>query len=291
MHTRPTEAVDPDAPVLAANTYGKSRVRLMKLARRADRHDLKEITFQILFRGDFTSCYETGDNSKILPTDTIKNTVYALARRHDIVAIEEFAQRLVEHFLRNNAQVADVRVEMTEHLWSRIAPAAFTRESQKRTALVTGTRAGIEIEAGIDDLVILKSAGSAFEGYIKDSYTTLKETKDRIFATAVRAAWRYAPAKVDFNARWESIRHTILDTFARHESLSVQHTLHAIGHDVLKKFPDVAEIQLTMPNKHALLVDLSPFGLDNPNEVFLPIDEPSGYIEGKLVRRSATNAG
>ncbi len=279
MDTPPIEAVE-----LAANTYGKSRVRLIKLARGRDRHDLKEITFQILFRGDFASCYESGDNSKILPTDTIKNTVYALARRHAIESIEGFAGRLIEHFLANNPQVSDVRVEMTEHLWSRIAPAAFTRENRKRTAVVTGTRAGMTFEAGIDDLTILKSSGSAFAGYIQDPYTTLKETQDRIFATAVRATWRYAEA-VDFNARWEAIVETILNTFAAHHSLSVQHTLHAIGQEVLKRFADVAEIELTMPNKHALLVDLAPFGLDNPNEVFLPIDEPSGFIQGKLVRR------
>ena len=282
MDTQPTGAVD---PILTADTYGKSRVRLIKLARHGDRHDVKEITFQILFRGDFLSCYETGDNSKILPTDTIKNTVYALARKHDIVSVEEFGQRLIEHFLKNNPQVDEVRIEITEHLWSRIAAAAFTRESQKRTALLTGTRNGVVVEAGIDDLTILKSSGSAFEGYIKDPYTTLKETKDRIFATAVRAVWRYASGTIDFNASWEGIRQTILDTFAAHESRSVQHTLHAIGKQVLQSFPQVSEIQLTMPNKHALLVDLSPFGLDNPNEVFLPIDEPSGYIEGKLVRK------
>lgn len=282
MDTQPTGAVE---TVLASDTYGKSRVRLMKLARRADRHDLKEITFQILFRGDFGSCYETGDNSKILPTDTIKNTVYALARKHDIVTIEEFAQRLIEHFLKNNPQVSEVRIEMTEHLWSRIAPAAFTRESQKRTAAVTGTRTSMIVEAGIDDLVILKSSGSAFEGYIKDPYTTLKETRDRIFATAVRAVWRYGAATQDFNACWEGIRAKILESFAGHESLSVQHTLHEIGQQVLRSFPDVAEIRLTMPNKHSLLVDLTPFGLDNPNEVFLPIDEPSGYIEAVIARK------
>src|SRR5690349_11053192 len=124
MDTRPTAAVDSEAPVLASNTYGKSRVRLMKLARRPDRHDLKEITFQILFQGDFTSCYETGDNSRVLPTDTIKNTVYALARKHDIVHIEQFAQELVRHFLKNNPQVSEVRIEMVEHLWSRIARSA-----------------------------------------------------------------------------------------------------------------------------------------------------------------------
>jgi len=281
MDTQPTGAVD---PILASDTYGKSRVRLIKLARRDGRHEVKEITFQILFRGDFLSCYETGDNTGILPTDTIKNTVYVLARKHDIVSIEEFGQRLIEHFLKNNPQVDEVRVEMTEHLWSRIAAAAFTRESQKRTASVTGTRGGVVVEAGIDDLTILKSTGSAFEGYIRDPYTTLKETKDRIFATAVRGVWRYASASIDFNAAWTGIRQTILDSFAGHDSRSVQHTLHAIGKQVLKAFPQVAEVQLTMPNKHALLVDLSPFGLDNPNEVFLPIDEPSGYIEGKLVR-------
>jgi urate oxidase len=281
MDTQPIEAVD---AILTADTYGKSRVRLIKLARHDGRHDVKEITFQILFRGDFLSCYETGDNSKILPTDTIKNTVYALARKHDIVSVEEFGQLLIEHFLKYNAQVDEVQVEMTEHLWSRIAAAAFTRESQKRTALLIGTRGGVVVESGIDDLTILKSTGSAFEGYIKDPFTTLKETKDRIFATAVRAVWRYGGSSLDFNASWEAIRQTILDTFAAHESRSVQHTLHAIGKQVLKAFPEVSEIQLTMPNKHALLVDLSPFGLDNPNEVFLPIDEPSGYIEGKLMR-------
>src|SRR6266404_7576008 len=156
MDTQPTEAVD---SILTTDTYGKSRVRLIKLVRHGERHDLKEITFQILFRGDFLSCYETGDNSKILPTDTIKNTVYALARQHDIVSIEEFGLRLIEHFLNNNPQVAEVRVEMTEHLWSRIAAAAFSRESQKRTALLIGTRNGVVVEAGIDDLTILKSSG------------------------------------------------------------------------------------------------------------------------------------
>lgn len=281
MDTPPIAAVD---PVLVADTYGKSRVRLIKLARHSDRHDVKEITFQILFRGDFKSCYETGDNSRILPTDTIKNTVYVLARKYDILSIEDFGGRLIEHFLANNSQVASVRVEMTEHLWSRIAPAAFTRESQKRTAVVSGARNGLTMEAGIDDLVVLKSSGSAFEGYIQDPYTTLKETKDRIFATAVRATWRYASTNLDFNALWQGVRRTILDTFAAHNSLSVQHTLHALGRQVLAAFPDIAEIQLSMPNKHALLVDLSPFGMDNPNEVFLPIDEPSGYIEATLAR-------
>jgi len=286
MDTQPIAEVE---AVLASNTYGKSRVRLMKLARRPDRHDLKEITFQILFRGDFASCYQAGDNSKILPTDTIKNTVYALARQHEIVAIENFGQRLIDHFLSNNPQVSEVRVEMTEHLWNRVEDTAFTRDAEKRTAVVTGTRDATTVEAGLDDLVILKSSDSAFEGYIKDPYTTLKETKDRIFATAVRAAWLYTPHSHDYNALWDAARQTIISTFALHRSLSVQHTLHAIGQEVLRRFADIREIRLTMPNKHALLANLEPFGLDNPNEVFIPTDEPSGYIEGTLVRRAAAS--
>jgi urate oxidase len=282
MDTPPTGALN---SVLAADTYGKSRVRLMKLVRREAGHDLKEITLEILFQGDFASCYEAGDNSKVLPTDTIKNTVYVLARKHEIASIEEFAQCLIEHFLKDNPQVSEVRVETTEHLWSRITSTAFTRASGKRTAVVTGTRDAVTIAAGIDDLLILRSAGSGFEGYIKDQYTTLPETKDRIFQTALLATWRYNTRSLDFNAQWEKIRATILDTFATHDSRSVQHTLHAIGQQVLARYAEVSEIQLTMPNKHALLVDLSPFGLDNPNEIFLPTDEPSGYIEAKLVRR------
>src|ERR1700693_1329048 len=218
MDTPPIVAVD---PVLIADTYGKSRVPLIKLVRRSDCHDIKEITFQVLFQGDFASCYEAGDNSKVLPTDTIKNTVYVLARKHEIGAIEEFAQRLIEHFLKNNPQVSEVRVQMTEHLWSRITSTAFTRASGKRTAVVTGTRDGMTIEAGIDDLLILRSAGSGFEGYMKDAYTTLPETKDRIFQTALVATWRYKSRSLDFNAHWERIRATILDTFATHDSRSV----------------------------------------------------------------------
>jgi len=273
---------------LGENRYGKSRVRLSRITRSADRHEFNEWTVLVLLHGDFARSFTEADNSKILPTDTIKNTVYALARQHDIVSIEEFARHLIAHFLKNNPQVSEVRVDMTEHLWSRIAPAAFTREGQKRTAVVTGSRDSVTIEAGIEDLVILKSSGSAFAGYIKDPYTTLKETHDRIFATAIRATWRYSPGPMDFNEYWEGIRRTILDTFAGHDSLSVQHTLHAIAQQVLRAFPAVAEIQLTMPNKHALLVALSPFGLDNPNEVFLPIDDPSGYIEARLVRRDGS---
>jgi urate oxidase len=280
MDTQPTGAVD---PILAADTYGKSRVRLIKLARREGRHDVKEITFQILFRGDFLSCYETGDNSRILPTDTIKNTVYALARQHDIVSIEEFGRRLIEHFLKNNPQVAEVRVEMTEHLWSRIAAAAFSRESQKRTALLTGTRDGVTVEAGIDDLTILKSTGSAFEGSVhhaeRDQRSHFRDSGARTLALCFRFDQFQRGVGRDSPDHSRYLRRARQPVGAAHTACNRQagaERISGCGRDTANH----AEQACIAGGSVAV-------GLDNPNEVFLPIDEPSGYIEGKLVRRGA----
>jgi urate oxidase len=140
--------------------------------------------------------------------------------------------------------------------------------------------------SGLENLVIMKTAGSAFEGYIKDSLTTLAESKDRLFGTAVRASWNYKTSKLDFSTLRSTIRDSLLAVFANHASKSVQHTLYAMAEQVLEKVSEVEEIELTMPNKHCLLVDLSRFGQDNPNEIFVPIDEPHGFIEAR-VRRQA----
>jgi len=274
--------------VLATDVYGKSRVRLVRVIRHGDRHDLKEMTVNIRFEGDFESCYRTGDNSRILPTDTMKNTVYALAKDSSVATAELFAQHLVEHFLSNNPQASRVEVSIAEHLWKRIDATTFEQTgAEKRTTAVRADRERTVVTSGIEDLVILKTTGSAFEGYIKDSLTTLPETNDRILATAMKASWRYSKA-VPYDTIWHGIRRSIVTAFAEHQSLSVQHTLFAIGERVLDTFEEVDEIHLTMPNKHCNLVDLSRFGLENKNEIFVPIDEPHGYIEAKLVRTSAS---
>lgn len=277
--------------ILSENSYGKSRVRLVRVTRHPDRHDFKDLTIEIRFEGDFETCYTEGDNSKILPTDTMKNTVYALARLRPVEQIEEFGMRLLRHFLENHTQISHVRIEIAEHQWTRIPVDgkphrnAFIRSgSEKRIAAVSGTREDVAIESGIEDMTILKTTGSAFEGYIKDPYTTLKETPDRILGTTVRAMWLYGAAGIDFGACWEGIRKLLLEIFATHDSRSVQHTLYAMGDAVLREFNQVREIRLSMPNKHCLLVDLTPFGMDNPNEVFVPVDEPHGLIEAVLRR-------
>ncbi len=276
---------------LAQNDYGKSRVRLLRVTRGKEKHEIKELALAIRLEGDFESAHTKGDNSKILPTDTMKNTVYALARQNPVDAAETFSAVLIDHFLAGNPQIERVHVHAVEHLWARIArdgkPDAhsFVRAGEgKRTAVVTGTRSKKSIQAGVKNLIALKTTKSAFEGFIRDPYTTLKEDRSRILATAIRADWLYDSAKIDFNVTWESVRRTLLETFAAHDSLSLQHTLYDMGKSVLEQFNAIREIRLSLPNKHYNLVDLAPFGMTNPGDVFLPTDEPHGLIEATLRR-------
>lgn len=281
--------------VLMDNSYGKSSVRLMKVTRFPDRHDLKEVCVNIQFEGEFEKVYTKGDNSNVLPTDTMKNTVYAIGKDHPLRSIEEFGLTLSNHFLLNNPHVSKITIELIENLWNRISvppgvpdlhPSAFSGGgNEKRNCLVTRTRDDVTIKSGIQDLLILKTTGSAFKGYVKDKYTTLKETDDRIFATNAEIRWRYTKEDVDFNICHQKIRQAILEAFANHDSMSVQHTLHAMGESALAACAEVSEISMTMPNKHCLLVDLSPFGMQNKNEIFVPTSEPHGLISGTVKRK------
>jgi urate oxidase len=274
---------------LAENNYGKSRVRLLRVTRQPDHHEIKEVTLSIRFEGDFEAAHTAGDNSKILPTDTMKNTVYALAKQYPAEPVEEFALHLAEHFLTYNPQVARVQIDVLEHPWQRIPMngqphrSAFLRGSnERRTASVSSARGTVAVRAGIEDLAVLKTTDSAFVGFRRDPYTTLKEASERILSTTIHATWLYLGAEVAYGPAWHSVRKTLLETFAQHESLSLQHTLYAMGEAVLNSFDEISEIHISLPNKHYLLVDLKPFGMDNLHEVFLPTDEPHGLIEATL---------
>jgi urate oxidase len=273
---------------LADNEYGKSRIRLAKVTRHGDHHDFKDLTVGVHLRGDFEAAHLEGNNRLILPTDTMKNTVYALAKDHPLEQIEDFALHLASYFLTNNPQVTDVRIEIAEHPWSRYQRYSFVKGSgERRLTWITANRAGVSIESGIGDLTVLKTTGSGFVGYIKDRFTTLKETTDRIFATVIQARWRYRDRDVPFNTCWQGVRQTILDTFAEHDSLSVQQTAYETGRQALENFEQIEQIHLSLPNRHHLLMDLSPFGMENPNEIFIPTEEPHGLIEVTCHRPSA----
>jgi urate oxidase len=278
---------------LAENSYGKSRVRLAKVKRHPDHHDFREWTIEILLEGDFDSCFVAGDNSKILPTDTMKNSVYSLARTSSADCMEEFGKELAAFFLNHNPQVSAARVTLSEKSWQHLHsggkpyPTTFVQSgSECQTAKIAAARnAAPSVRAGLENLVILKTAGSEFAGFLKDSLTTLSETTDRLFATSLGARWNYLSPNLPFVSLRSKVRDILLGVFAAHVSKSVQHTLYAMGESALANVPEIEDIHLTMPNKHFLLADLSRFGQDNPNEIFVPIDEPHGAIEARLRRK------
>jgi urate oxidase len=271
--------------MLAETAYGKCGVRLVQVVRPGDRHALKDLTVAVRFEGDYDASYH-GDNSDVLPTDTMKNTVYALAARARIEEPEPFALMLAEHFLDDNPHLRRVTIDLTEHLWEPAGahPHAFVRRGpETRTAQVRLDRQEALIRAGVADLFVLKTAGSAFSGFKRDAFTTLTETRDRLMATSLTATWRY-DAGTPYGPSWHAARQALLDTFASHASESVQHTLHDMARAVLDAMPDVCEIHIVMPNRHHLPVDLSPFGLENRNEIFVATDQPFGLIQATLRR-------
>lgn len=272
---------------LTFNQYGKRQVRLTQILRNDCRHEVIELSANIFFQGDFGECYTAQDNSKVLPTDTMKNTVYAVARQHPIRNIEEFARNLGHHFLGRIPHLERVHIEIEQKPWVRIRDhdSAFILAGQElRITRLTLSRRDEQIISGVHGLEILKTGNSAFTGFLKEELTTLPETRERLLGTALDADWIYRAGEIDFNATYEHVRSVLLDTFANHASESVQHTLYDIAAAALKSCAHLQEVHLVMPNKHRLLIDLARFGLDNPNQIFVPIEEPSGYIEARVSR-------
>lgn len=274
------------SPRLVKDAYGKAAIRLVKVVRKGAEHRIFDCTVEVRLEGRFESAHTEGINTDVLPTDTMKNTVFALAKDSVLDEPERFALVLGRHFLETSASADQVTIELLLHRWDRIGPHAFTRgSSERRVAMVAATRDGMTIEAGIEGLGLLKTAGSAFEGFPRDRYTTLRETDDRIFATDVSARWRYTGFPSSCDTAFDRVRGALVDAFALHQSKSVQHTLYAMGEAALAACPEVTEIDLTMPNRHHLLVDLAPFGLENPNEIFVATTEPHGLIRGTIARK------
>jgi urate oxidase len=283
--------------VLGHNRYGKSGIRLVRVDRHADRHELVDLTVDVALEGDFAATHLTGDNAAVLPTDTMRGTVYALAAEAPVGEPEAFGLRLAGHFVQSVPAATRARVHLVQRPWARIQaaggphPHAFVGAGPgRRTATVTRDGDDAWVVAGVDDLLVLKTTGSAFEGFLKDRYTTLEETDDRILATVVTARWRYANLEVGWAEAAAGTRRLLLEAFAVHDSRSLQQTLYAMGAAVLTGRPEVAEVRMTMPNKHHLPVDLTPYGLRNAGEVFVATDRPFGLIEGTVARDGAPPA-
>jgi urate oxidase len=277
--------------VLADNQYGKAETRLVRVYRDTERHELRDVTVSTALRGDFSAAHQRGDQSQVLPTDSQKNTCYAFAKEHGLRQLEDYALRLARHFVADVAPVTSARVAVEEFAWDRVPVAGrghdhtWTRRgSEVRTTVVTTGEGGEWVVSGLRDLVLLKSTGSEFAGFLTDRYTTLPETHDRILSTALVARWRYRGVGVGWDATWESVRTVLLERFAEVHSLALQQTLWEMATGVLAAHPEIAEIKLSAPNRHHFAVALEQFGLANDNEVFHAADRPYGLIECAVAR-------
>jgi len=281
------------AIVLGDNQWGKAQVHLVRVDRATPRHEITDLDVSSQLRGGQEATHLVGDNSRCVATDTQKNTIFAFAR-DGVGAIEDFAIRLGAHFVEDFDWIEGGRWEIEQYSWNRIETAdgehdhAFVRNNtETRTTVVQRDGDEVFVVSGLTDLVVLKSTGSEFHGFPRDRYTSLVETDDRILATSVTSRWRYTTTDVDFDAVYAKVRAIQLETFATTHSLALQQSLFAMGKAVLEAVPEIAEIKFSMPNKHHFLVDLAPFGLDNPNEVFYAADRPYGLIEATVQREDA----
>ncbi|HEY6931955.1 MAG TPA: urate oxidase [Marmoricola sp.] len=287
---------------LGPNQYGKAENRLVRIYRDTPRHRIRDLNVSSALRGRFDAAHISGDQSDVLPTDTQKNTVFAYAKEKGVAAIEEFALTLADHFIETAPAAEGARIAISEYAWERI-PVDGTGHDHSFVRTGGGTRTTVvnvdgsgpdrraHVVSGIEDLTVLKSTGSEFHGFLKDRYTTLQETDDRILATSLVARWRYNHTGVDWDKSYDAIKALLLQRFAEIHSYALQQTLYGMGEAVLEQHPEVAEIKFSAPNKHHFLVDLSPFGVDNPGEVFFAADRPYGLIEASVVRDDASDPG
>ena len=275
---------------LTHNCYGKSDVRVTKVIRQRTRHELIEMSVYVELRGDFKASYLRGDNRKVVATDSMKNTVYVFAKRDPVKSIESFGLALADHFKQTYPQVTCASVRVHQSSWKRINvrgkphPVAFISGGTELRTCTAVCDERQSVAGGLCDLLVLKTTDSGFRDFVRDEFTTLPDTDDRIFATKIDAWWFYGQAKVDFNAAHRTIREALLETFATHKSDSVQQTLYAMGQAALRRCKAISDISITLPNKHRLLVNLQPFGLENKNEIFVWTDEPYGSIFGHVKR-------
>jgi urate oxidase len=278
--------------ILGQNNYGKSEVRVFKVKRDTARHEIWDLDIRVALEGDFEAVHVEGDNTDALATDTMRNTCYALAKDHLTGSIEDFGLVLVDHFLKAGPTVTSCWVEITQFLWDRIKvdgephEHSFIRGRGERRARVSGDESGArQVEAGIGDVYVLKTTNSGWEGFLRDEYTTLPDTNDRILATILTARWWYDTTDLDFDTLWRGVLDQTLTTLTDHYSPSVQNTLWRMGKAVLNRFPEVEKIWYSFPNVHHIPYDLGRFGLENDGEIFHATQDPYGQIEGFVERR------
>jgi urate oxidase len=286
---------------LGANRYGKAEVRMVRVARGAAPGGgdvIKDWNVSTSLSGDLADSHRSGDNSNVLPTDSQKNRVYALAKELGAVEPEAFALALASYFTSSQEPVSRARVRVDEYGWTPIGGTGYsfarTGDLVRTASVIHDEAGGTSVVSGVRDLIVMNTTASEFWGYQKDPYTTLAETTDRILATQVNASWRFRPEAIpgtDWAAAFDAARAGLLDAFAGTYSYSLQQTLYAIGSAVIAAVPAICEVRLALPNRHHFPVDLAPFGLENDREVYYAADRPYGLIEGAVLADDAPDEG
>lgn len=284
--------------ILGNTQYGKAENHVVRIYRDSPRHEIRDISVSTCLRGDFSAAYLAGDQSDVLPTDTQKQTAYAYAKEKGLASIENYGLELARHFVDDIGPVQGARIEIDEFAWQRVVvdgvehDHTWIRTGQEiRTAAVTVEDEGEWVVGGLKDLVILKSTGSEFAGFLTDPYTVLEPTHDRVMATSLVAQWRFTSTDIDWDAVYTGVKNEMVKQFAVVHSLALQQTLYEMGKAVLEQYPVIAEVRLSAPNKHHFCYDLSRFGLENNNEVFHAADRPYGLIQATVTRDDAPDPG
>ncbi|MDT5080188.1 MAG: urate oxidase [Mycobacterium sp.] len=284
--------------ILGKNQYGKAENRVVRIYRDTPRHEIHDVNVSTCLRGDFSAAHLAGDQSEVLPTDTQKQTAYAYAKEKGLTSIEDYGLALARHFVHDVEPVTGARIEIDEYAWERaVVDGAehnhtWIRKGQEvRTAAVTVDGDGEWVIGGFKELVILKSTGSEFAGFLVDPYTVLEPTHDRVMATSLTAQWRFTSTEVDWEQTYAGVKTQMVRQFALVQSLALQQTLYEMGRAVLEAYPLITEIRLAAPNRHHFVYNLSPFGLENDNEVFNADDRPYGFIQATVATDDAPPAG
>ncbi len=282
---------------LASHSYGASHIRLLRITRRGDRHDLRDLVIAVNVEGEVADAFTKGDNELLLPSDTLRNTVLAIARDVKLAEIEHIGLALADHFMGHQPQFTRVRVQLSEQPWARLpvggraqGQAFTTTNSERRTAAITSNGDRVSVVAGIEDFTIMKTAGAAFEGYLADQFTTVEETPERVLSVTASASWTYLHDDVPFGVTWQAIRQLLVEAFVQEHSRSVEHSAHAMAEIALSSYVDLGEVTVRLRQRSLPLVELTKFGLDNPHVLFRPEEAPELTAEVTLTREAGPQA-
>ncbi|EFL38209.1 factor-independent urate hydroxylase [Streptomyces griseoflavus] len=283
---------------LGQNQYGKAENRVVRITRDGATHHIKDLNVSVALSGDMEEVHYSGSNASVLPTDTTKNTVYAFAKEHGIESAEQFGIHLARHFVTSQEPIRRARIRIEEYGWERIGTPgegehSFVRKGQEtRLAQITFDGEEWEVVSGLKDLTVMNSTDSEFRGFVKDGYTTLQETRDRVLATSVSGRWRFnwtgdGQRTPDWDTSYEETRKHLLQAFAETYSRSLQQTMYRMGARIIEHRDEIDEVRFSLPNSHHFLVDLEPFGLKNDTAdgaVYFASDRPYGLIEATILR-------